>query len=58
MKTKRDEIRDTEKQREIWLAPTLKIFGTMRDLTKNIGTAGTGDISYEGRQCKSPGNCR
>lgn len=47
----------TIKNKLMWSNPRLSVFGDVRELTRNIGTKGSGDLAYEGRNCKSAGNC-
>lgn len=49
--------RKTQIDRKIWCKPRLVVFGDVRELTRNTGTVGTGDLAYEGKKCKSAGNC-
>lgn len=41
-----------------WLAPRFTVFGDIKELTKNTGNSGTGDIKSEAPSaCRSPGAC-
>jgi hypothetical protein len=49
--------RKVKMSKRIWSNPHLLVFGDVRELTRNIGQKGIGDLAYEGKNCKSAGNC-